>query len=392
MFDPDQLLAVMWGTKRAYYLPFYDPYMIQSATAFAVAAGEAKLEAVVSLGQWLASPTHPSLATRQAWLIDRVFSMMPDVAHVRVNPGYFADNYLQMATYAAHLGVFPDITGDSMDAPPSNEDIARVVAAVLLDPDKHAGKRYRPTGPALLSVSDMADILSRVLGRKVRRIDLPFRMFLKAARSANVGDFLVSNLRYYVEDHKQGAFALGAPTNDVLEVTGRPADDFEITARRYAARPVAQRTFANWLRTLTDFMLTPLAPGYNPERLDHKLRFPAPPLPLLAMANDLWRAERGELSVQHWITERPAVQQTMDVTLCDHTLLPKTGRRGGSAARRERTSVSGPRLRTAPRPSAAVRRGARASCRTAHLRRRQDTRTSAGAARHGERLLVAAER
>jgi len=55
--------------------------------------------------------------------------MVPGVAHVRVNPGYFADNYLQLIDYAAHLGVFPTITGDGKDAPPSNEDIARVVVA-----------------------------------------------------------------------------------------------------------------------------------------------------------------------------------------------------------------------------------------------------------------------
>jgi len=171
--------------------------MIQSATAFAVAAQEARLEAVVSMGQWLASPIHPSLATRQTWLADQILSMVPGVAHVRVNPGYFADNYLQLIDYAAHLGVFPTITGNGKDAPPSNEDIARVVVAVLMDPDKHAGKVYRPTGPALLSGNDMAEILSRVLGRKVRRVDLPWRLFLKAARTANVGAFLVSNLRYY---------------------------------------------------------------------------------------------------------------------------------------------------------------------------------------------------
>jgi uncharacterized protein YbjT (DUF2867 family) len=239
MFDSDLLLAAMRGTQRAYYLPFYHPYMIQSATAFAVAAREAKLEAVVSLGQCLASPVHPSLATLQAWLADQVFSMMPGVAHVRVNPGSFADNYLRLIEYAAHLGVLPSFTGDSKDAPPSNEDIARVVVAVLIDLDKHAGKEYRPTGPALLSASDMAEILSRVLRRKVGRIDLPWWMFMKAARRGNAGAFLMSGLRYYVEDHKQGACALSAPTNDVLEVTGRPAEDFEITARRYAARPEA---------------------------------------------------------------------------------------------------------------------------------------------------------
>jgi NAD(P)H dehydrogenase (quinone) len=67
MFDLDQLLAAMRGTQRAYYVPFYHPYMIQSAAVFAVAAREAKLEAVVSMGQWLASPIHPSLTTRQHW-------------------------------------------------------------------------------------------------------------------------------------------------------------------------------------------------------------------------------------------------------------------------------------------------------------------------------------
>src|SRR6266853_5406409 len=132
MFDLDQLLAAMHGTQRAYYLPFYDPYMIQSAATFAVAAQEAKLEAVVSLGQWLASPVHPSLTTRQAWLADQIFSVMPGVAHVRVNPGYFADNYLRMIEIAAHLGVLPTIPGDGKDAPPSNEDIAPVVVAALL--------------------------------------------------------------------------------------------------------------------------------------------------------------------------------------------------------------------------------------------------------------------
>lgn len=311
MFDPDQILAAMRGTQRAYYLPLYHPYMIQSAAAFAVAARDAKLEAIVSLGQWLASPVHPSLATRQTWLADRVFSMIPGVAHVRVSPGYFADNYLRLIEYAAHLGVFPTITGDSKDAPPSNEDIARVVVAALMDPRKHAGKEYRPTGPALLSGNDMAEILGRVLRRKIRRVDLPWWLFLQAARTGKVGAFLVSNLHYYVEDHKQGAFAFSAPTNDVLEVTGRPAEDFETTARRYAARPKAQRNFGNWLRTFVEFMTDPLSRGYNPERLDRELRFPAPPLPRLAMANEGWKVEHGAQFAQHRVKDRLPAERTL---------------------------------------------------------------------------------
>jgi NAD(P)H dehydrogenase (quinone) len=44
---------------------------------------------------------------------------------------------------------------------------------------------------------------------------------------------LLSNLRYYIDDQKRGAFELGAPTTDVLDVTGRPAlrlhSDFSAT-------------------------------------------------------------------------------------------------------------------------------------------------------------------
>ncbi len=67
--------------------------------------------------------------------------------HTIVRPGFFADAYLVLTGLAAHLGVFPWIYGDSRNAPPSNEDIARVAVAVLTDPARHAVKSYRPTGP-----------------------------------------------------------------------------------------------------------------------------------------------------------------------------------------------------------------------------------------------------
>ena len=62
------------GVQRAYYCPPIDPYAIQGAVAFAIAAKKARLEHIVSLTQWLASPSHPSLMTRQLWLIDNLFA------------------------------------------------------------------------------------------------------------------------------------------------------------------------------------------------------------------------------------------------------------------------------------------------------------------------------
>jgi NmrA-like family len=74
---------------------------------------------------------------------------------------------------------------------------------------------------------------------------------------------LISGIRYHIDDHRRGAFQLDAPTTDVLEVTGRPPEDFETIARRYAALPRNQRTLGNWLRQFAQFMIAPLSPGFN---------------------------------------------------------------------------------------------------------------------------------
>ena len=300
LYDPDQLLDAMRGAERAYYCLPIQPYMIQSAAAFAVAAREAKLESIALMSQWLSSPAHPALMTRQTWLADNLFSLLPETALTIVNPGFFADNYLRLIGFAAHLGISPTLFGESRNAPPSNEDMARVVVAVLSDPGRHAGRRYRPTGPALLSTADMAEILSRVLQRKIRTLPMPVWMFIKAARMQGVSAFELSVFLDYIKDHKQGAFEFGAPSEDILEVTGRPAEDFETTARRYAALPEARRSLGSTLKTFGDFMRTPVSPGYNLARFARESGFPVPPNPRLAMEDERWRAEHGQQSMQRF--------------------------------------------------------------------------------------------
>jgi uncharacterized protein YbjT (DUF2867 family) len=74
MLDILQVEAAVDGVDRLFFNPPYHPYGLDSAAAFAVAAHRASVEAVVALGQWLASPEHPSLMTRHHWLIDKLFA------------------------------------------------------------------------------------------------------------------------------------------------------------------------------------------------------------------------------------------------------------------------------------------------------------------------------
>src|SRR6202023_738324 len=120
MFDIQQVQAAVDGVDRLFFNPPYHPHALDSAVSFAVAARRAGVEAVVALGQWLAGPEHPSLMTRHAWLTDKLFELLPDTAHVAVDPGFFADNYMNLMPQAAQLGVLPIPTGAGRNAPPSN--------------------------------------------------------------------------------------------------------------------------------------------------------------------------------------------------------------------------------------------------------------------------------
>ena len=294
MFDPDQLLDAMRGTQRAYYLPIFHPYTIQSAVAFAIAAKEAKLEAIVQMGQWLSHRSHPAIMTRQTWQIDHLFAQIPGVTHTIVNPGLFADNFLRTINFAALLGIHPVLTGNGKVAPVSNEDIARVAATILMQPDRHVGMSYRPTGPKLLSGREMGEIIANVVGHRVISIDLPFWMFRKVAQQQHVNPLEVSGFRYYIEEMKRGTFAINGGVNDVVrELTGTPAESFEATARRYAAMPFARQTFSNRMKACINFMLTPFYPGYNLERWDRQKGFPMPPHPSLSIDDDRWKLEHS---------------------------------------------------------------------------------------------------
>jgi uncharacterized protein YbjT (DUF2867 family) len=117
---------------------------------------------------------------------------------------------VQVLDSAIHLGIMPIMTRElnSKNAPPSNEDIARVAAAVLMDPSPHAGKSYRPTGPELMSQHDMLRVIERVLGRTVRPVPLPSWLLCKAARRDGSSAIEQAGLTHYLDDHTDGLFAV----------------------------------------------------------------------------------------------------------------------------------------------------------------------------------------
>ena len=297
MFDIQQVQAAMDEVDRLYFNPPYHPHALDSAVTFALAARRSGVEAVVAMGQWLASPEHPSLMARHAWLTDKLFELLPNTAHVAVGPGFFADNYFTFVPLAAQLGVFPLPTAGLRNAPASNEDIARVAVGALLDPHRHDGRAYRPTGPTLLSGAEIAEAIGEALGRRVRHIDIPPWMFMKALRvyeeRLGFDRFLQSGLRNYVAETPLGVWEVGGPTTHVRDVAGVEPEDFLTIARRYVGGPESRRTAGNFIRELWKMMLIGITPAHRLDRFDRLQQHPQPAHPRLAGESAIWRQEHA---------------------------------------------------------------------------------------------------
>ncbi len=270
-----ELNRALTGVQRAYFYAPPAPNMLFHAMAFAVAAQDAKLEVVVALSQWLSHSQHPSIATRETWLTDRILPWMPDVDSVIVNPGWFADNYMLVLEPIAQLGIMPMPLGNGLNPPPSNEDIARVIVGALTNPTPHIGKTYRPTGSKLLSPQEIAATYSKVLKRPVKYMNISEKMFLKAISAQGIPPFMKSQIRYYVEEYRRNAFGIGGVTNAVEEVGGRKPEDFETITRRYVAqRAEAKASLTNKLKAMWNFMQIILTPVPDLDKYEQNRHHP----------------------------------------------------------------------------------------------------------------------
>jgi NAD(P)H dehydrogenase (quinone) len=296
MADTESMSAALAGVEKAYFVAPWTRDQLDIAMTFAVAAAKSDLKLIVAITQWLSQAQHPALATRQSYLTDNVFRWIPGVDVVTINTGWFADNYMQpdILAIVAQLGKFPFPLGDGKTAPVSNEDIARVVVAALLNPAPYVGKTLRPTGPELLSPKNIAETFSRVLGSPVKYDNIPEKLFLKALQAMGIPVHQQAMVRHYMEDYKQGGFAVAGTNNVVLEMTGQPAEDFETIVRRYVAEtPVTQPGLGNKLKALGKFIGLLLTKPINFVRYEREQGFPTVENSQLSADNPMWVKSHG---------------------------------------------------------------------------------------------------
>ncbi|MBN8229366.1 SDR family oxidoreductase [Corallococcus macrosporus] len=147
-----------------------------------------------------------------------------------VRPGMFMSNALQWAgNVKAGTPIFTPTASGRM-APIDPRDIAEV-AALALTRDGHEGQAYALTGEELLSAHDQVAILSRVLGRPLRCVDVPVEGALANVRKAGMPSWLVEGLGELWAAVRSGKGEVTTP--EVARLTGHAPGTFEAWARRH---------------------------------------------------------------------------------------------------------------------------------------------------------------
>jgi uncharacterized protein YbjT (DUF2867 family) len=150
-----------------------------------------------------------------------------------LRPNSFMQNVM---TYMSHTikteAAFYTASGDGKISHVDVRDIVAVAVQALTGPG-HVGKAYTLTGPEALTYDELANELSKAVGRPIRHIGLSPTDFKSAMLAegmpAEIADRMLDLERYYREGHA------GRITDDIKQVTGRDPRRFAPYAREVAS-------------------------------------------------------------------------------------------------------------------------------------------------------------
>ena len=183
----------------------------------------------MSITETTASPQH-----KLHWLSEQAlnWSGLP-VVHVRPTV-FFEGFFLLLASDSVRESNQIRLPfGEGKTSPVAAEDVARVVAALLADPQPHIGKIYHLTGPQSENMHFYAEEYSKALGRAITYQDIPVGPWRDALLESGVPVHLVSHLTTMADLHRVGRY--DRMSDDVLKLTGRDPLSVQEMVRRNAA-------------------------------------------------------------------------------------------------------------------------------------------------------------
>ncbi|MFN2227493.1 MAG: NmrA family NAD(P)-binding protein [Anaerolineae bacterium] len=198
--DAADVGRAMAGARAVYHIC---PNVHADEVTISQVAIDAAREAGVDLFVYH-SVLHPQVeAMPHHWLKMRVEERLFEsgLDYVILQPAAYMQNVLAQWETVARDGVYamPYGIGTRLGMV-DLDDVAAAAARVLTEPG-HDGATYELAGPEALTQTEVADVLGRQLGRRVKARQVPLEDWAQRARAAGLGEYKVETLlqmfRYY---------------------------------------------------------------------------------------------------------------------------------------------------------------------------------------------------
>lgn len=234
LLEHDDVIRAMSGVNGAYLCYPVRPGYIQATAYFADAARRAGVDVVVEMSQISAREDSKSHAARDHWVAERVLDWS-SVPTVHIRPSFFSE-WLIFPWVRDQIVQEGKITlpyGDGRHAPISGEDQARLIAAVLMQPERHIGKTYPLCGPVEMNQQQIADEIGKVLGREIVYAPSTIEQYREHLEKFGLPEFMIQHFLAIAIDYQNGVFA--GEDGVIGEITGQApqtVDDF-VKAHRH---------------------------------------------------------------------------------------------------------------------------------------------------------------
>ena len=227
-FEDKRLFAdALEDVEKVFLLPPLMPNQVEVMNAFVDAAQSAGVQHIVKLS---AIGVETETFTVGEWHAANERHIRDSgLAFTFLRPNSFMQNFINY--FPPRDGVIYLPWGNGKASFVDTRDIASVAARALTN-EAHRNKIYTLTGPAALSIDEVARTLSQAAGREIKYVDVPSSAARDAMLNAGMAEWQVNLLMELHAINKQSRWS--TITSDVEEVMGKSPIDFTEFARDYA--------------------------------------------------------------------------------------------------------------------------------------------------------------
>ena len=217
MTDFNSVSAAMHGVTSGLFVYPVTEGLLEATAYFAQAASEENLKLIVNVSQRTSVRNAPSHSAQAHWLSERLLDRS-GVPVTHLQPTLFMDWLAYFAQEIKENNRYISPFGDARYGTINSEDIGRVAASVLANPEIHAGKTYRLYGPAEITGYDIADALSKVLNRKITYAAIDPEEFGQLLKSFGAPEYRIKHITAIGHMFRSGEFV--GMNNNVEELSG----------------------------------------------------------------------------------------------------------------------------------------------------------------------------